>query len=196
MRKEGQEALDRCIRLYTCEPSLYRTRTVKVLIAIASAYFVTPEETSYSPDSSPSPVPNAHQSVIITRESLPSGSDDLLYPNHSAAALAANSPSLNSTRPEDMFNFSLNSFGFFKKSLNDNNKVRLSQTQQQQQQQQQQDQQLLNHPLEFQSDLFTSNHMNLLQDFDLSSLKSDVPLWDVPSGITWNEWEGFMKHGN
>lgn len=98
-----------------------------------------------------------------------------------------------------MFNFSLNSFGFYKRSLSDNNKAGLSQAlqqEQQQQQQQRQDQQPLNHPLEFQSDLFTSNHMNLLQDFDLSSLKSDVPLWDVPSGITWNEWEGFMKHGN
>ncbi|KAG1382187.1 hypothetical protein G6F61_002491 [Rhizopus arrhizus] len=193
LRKEGQEALDRCIRLYTCEPCLYRTRTVKVLIAIASAYCVSPKEISYSPDSSPSPASNAHQSITITRESLPSIPDDLVYPNHSAAALVVNNSSLNSTRPEDMFNFSLNSVGFFKRSLSDNNKAGLSQVQQQQQQQQQQ---LLNHPLEFQSDLFTSNHVNLLQDFDLSSLKSDVPLWDMPSGINWNEWEGFMKHGS
>ncbi|KAI8643426.1 fungal-specific transcription factor domain-containing protein [Parasitella parasitica] len=29
--------------------------------------------------------------------------------------------------------------------------------------------------------------------FDLASLSSQVPLWDVPSGVTWNEWESFLK---
>lgn len=29
--------------------------------------------------------------------------------------------------------------------------------------------------------------------FDLTSLSSQVPLWDVPSGVTWNEWESFLK---
>lgn len=28
---------------------------------------------------------------------------------------------------------------------------------------------------------------------DLASLCSQVPLWDVPSGISWNDWESFMK---
>jgi hypothetical protein len=29
--------------------------------------------------------------------------------------------------------------------------------------------------------------------FDLASLSSEVPLWEVPSGATWNEWESFLK---
>lgn len=29
--------------------------------------------------------------------------------------------------------------------------------------------------------------------FDLASLSSEIPLWEVPSGATWNEWESFLK---
>jgi hypothetical protein len=31
------------------------------------------------------------------------------------------------------------------------------------------------------------------QQFDFASLSSDVPVWDVPSGISWNEWDSFLK---
>lgn len=31
------------------------------------------------------------------------------------------------------------------------------------------------------------------QQFDLASLSSQIPIWDLPSGVTWNEWESFLK---
>lgn len=33
----------------------------------------------------------------------------------------------------------------------------------------------------------------LQQEFDVASLSSKLPVWEVPSGVTWNEWETFLK---
>jgi hypothetical protein len=32
-----------------------------------------------------------------------------------------------------------------------------------------------------------------IQQFDFGSLSSDIPVWDVPSGISWDEWDSFLK---
>lgn len=34
---------------------------------------------------------------------------------------------------------------------------------------------------------------NIPQQFDISSLSSEIPIWELPSGVTWNEWESFLK---
>lgn len=31
------------------------------------------------------------------------------------------------------------------------------------------------------------------QEFDIASLQSDLPIWEVPSGVTWCAWEAFLK---
>jgi hypothetical protein len=31
------------------------------------------------------------------------------------------------------------------------------------------------------------------QQYDMASLTSEIPLWDLPSGVTWNDWEVFLK---
>jgi hypothetical protein len=31
------------------------------------------------------------------------------------------------------------------------------------------------------------------QQFDIASLSSELPIWELPSGVTWNEWETFLK---
>ncbi|EIE91275.1 hypothetical protein RO3G_15986 [Rhizopus delemar RA 99-880] len=201
LKRQGQEALNRCIRLYIYGPDACLTRTAKVLLAVASAYRVSFEaiNCSLSFKCTPSPSLDTIQPVIITRETLPSKETQEIvhqyHPIHTKIATMTNSLCLNSTRPEDMFNFSLNSAGFLKGSLDVyNNQTEPIQQQQHQQQQQQQQQQWDSSNVDFHSELFTINNENFLQDFNLSSLKSDVPLWDVPSGVTWNEWEEFMKH--
>jgi hypothetical protein len=31
------------------------------------------------------------------------------------------------------------------------------------------------------------------QQYDMASLTSEIPLWELPSGVTWNDWEAFLK---
>lgn len=30
-------------------------------------------------------------------------------------------------------------------------------------------------------------------EFDIANLASEVPLWDIPSGVTWSEWDAFLQ---
>lgn len=41
--------------------------------------------------------------------------------------------------------------------------------------------------------LYDCNIQSQATQFDLASLSSEIPLWEVPSGATWNEWESFLK---
>lgn len=40
-----------------------------------------------------------------------------------------------------------------------------------------------------------NNETHSRQQFDIASLSSQIPIWDLPSGVTWNEWESFLKSG-
>lgn len=64
-----------------------------------------------------------------------------------------------------------------------------------QQQQQQQPQPQPQHCSNTFLDIYNMEPISQPQptQFDLTSLSSQVPLWDVPSGVTWNEWESFLK---
>ncbi|KAG1220849.1 hypothetical protein G6F35_006414 [Rhizopus arrhizus] len=147
LKRQGQEALNRCIRLYMYGPDVCLTRTAKILLAVASAYHIPLEaiNRSHSFKCALSPSSDTIQPVIITRETLPSKETQEIvhqhHPLHTKIASMTSSLSLNSTRPEDMFNFSLNFAGFLKGSLDVHNNETESIQQQQQQQQQQQHQQ-------------------------------------------------------
>ncbi|CAO3694152.1 unnamed protein product [Rhizopus stolonifer] len=211
IKRQGQQNLDRCVRIYANTPRLCRTRTVRVLMAVASSYRITLKEIccsgcadcSLDPDTSSSksledsrPLENDLSTVTITREHLPEAPPRSIYETESIAYRA----SLTSTRPEDLFNYSLSSVNFGKTT---EDKLKFFE-EQQKQWQQEQEQVIRAQDMDPRFDLDCSNvdpstfsnlfaNDNLMPGFDLSSLRSDVPLWDVPSAVTWNEWEGFMK---
>lgn len=122
-------------------PDVCLTRTAKILLAVASAYHIPLEaiNRSHSFKCALSPSSDTIQPVIITRETLPSKETQEIvhqhHPLHTKIASMTSSLSLNSTRPEDMFNFSLNFAGFLKGSLDVHNNETESIQQQQQQQQ-------------------------------------------------------------
>ncbi|KAI9256919.1 fungal-specific transcription factor domain-containing protein [Sporodiniella umbellata] len=202
IKRQGQRNLDRCVRIYVNAPRLCRTRTVRVLIAVASSYRVTlkhlpcagclacqTREKIIEYNSLPEYDP---ETVTVTREHLPE--TEAYEPNPEGF-----DRQVNSTRPEDMYTMALCQDGF---GTTVRDKIRMIQEHQKHWQQQPPptDNQApppppigLDCPIDSStfSNLFTNDH--LLQNFDLSSLRSDVPLWDVPSAVTWNEWEGFMK---
>ncbi|GAA5801112.1 hypothetical protein HPULCUR_006554 [Helicostylum pulchrum] len=69
---------------------------------------------------------------------------------------------------------------------------------QQQQQQQQQCKQNIENTVETNFNPYAridliDEYGPLQQHFDVASLSSKLPIWEVPSGVTWNEWETFLK---
>ncbi|KAF1803215.1 fungal-specific transcription factor domain-containing protein [Mucor lusitanicus] len=199
VKEQGRQHLLRCSKVYLGDPYLKDTRVVKVLQSLVMNFDVQMDDSSSYQSSTNSPVLHSNTSVRAAAERNDSDENDdaqhnsyrettPTIPNPFAAA-----PHLGGTRPEDMFYSSL-SMNFA------NNRFKQQQQptdmSQQIQQQQQQDQSM---NMDFEKNCLFENANGsdmadpLLSQFDLTSLSSQVPLWDVPSGVTWNEWESFLK---
>lgn len=177
----------RCAQAYEREESVKTSRITKVLLSLADRFSVpvvpqTPQRLPTPPayvDSQTSPSDTtfaamSDQSSITTATTTTTSTTPLLSVSQQAPPPASTADSINYTNsmyiPYDPGNY---------------NPVMVPGTNMMQGQQQQQQQQLAPAP-----QVSVSGEP---MEFDLANLISEVPLWDIPSGVTWSEWDAFLQ---
>ncbi|CEJ02615.1 hypothetical protein RMCBS344292_16615 [Rhizopus microsporus] len=209
------------MEMYRKDPRLCRTRTMRILVSVATSYQVSIFEActeSFSHENrSPESESSTQQELIMITPSSNSSPDTEYQTNvpQSLASIVYN-PAFNSTRPEDMWNFSLSTVDMRKSNMMDKPKTPESYQQNDDEMKSSistmenihqpegpgdrypniEPQQLISENMNTDelNNLFTMTDNLVQQQLNISSLKSDIPLWDVPSATTWNEWEMFIKH--
>ncbi|KAI7876653.1 fungal-specific transcription factor domain-containing protein [Mucor mucedo] len=193
LREQGKRNLIRCSRVYDEDPYLRKTRVVHVLLHVVSNFEVNMN--------SPSTI------TVCSRKRTNQRSDNSDYSNTSKYSYDVTSPNMELDTVDGQNDQSATQSSSYQNSgLPDNHlqeKKRLAQQEQHQhfcqqqqliQQQFLQHKQQLNHTPAVNGPFYDCNILpQEATQFDLASLSSEIPLWDVPSGATWNEWESFLK---
>ncbi|KAG2229124.1 hypothetical protein INT48_005483 [Thamnidium elegans] len=196
IREQGICYLLRCSRIYNHDPYLRKSRVIKLLQQIVCNFTDLATDPScltnhirytnqQNEQHCPLLKPVNRKPALVCYNDRPSESSSAYCSGTEDFKTATDVFPLASSRPEDMFLSSLN-FGL--------------QNQQQQQLQQQQLQQQLEQQNIAEINFNPYARVGLIdeyeplqQEFDVASLSSKLPIWEVPSGVTWNEWETFLK---
>ncbi|KAL0074955.1 fungal-specific transcription factor domain-containing protein [Phycomyces blakesleeanus] len=189
---DGTKNLKRCSRLFQRDINISSTRIAKVLSSLVATFSVfTDDEDILSASTAFSSTQNNYSSNSASGNNSPR----MMGSQYSAQSL---DPGI---RPEDVFLTSLslslgNDIENNHQQKQQQQQQQLQQQQQQLQQQQQQQQQQQHIQMQMQNQE-TPNYAQFPYtpdpQFDIDCLNSQVPLWDLPSGVTWDEWDSFIK---
>jgi hypothetical protein len=207
-KEHGQQNLMRCAKVYQHDPFLHNTRAIKVLENLVQNFDVFVGENTIPVKNTtvePPLTSNLHGSVkmndlpgqyktsnmdyVLDTNSYNMTSPSPKTDNSSGTFSEPTIPNrfyktlkaFESTRPEDMFTTSLS--------------LTLGKTMEQPSYEVEEEfHQCNNLPFDFNPPVIEQPVVvDQCHPIDLASLSSQIPLWDIPSGISWNDWESFMK---
>ncbi|KAI9485171.1 MAG: fungal-specific transcription factor domain-containing protein [Benjaminiella poitrasii] len=174
LREQGRQYLMKCSKICISDIYFQNNRIVKVLTTIAKNFDVSMEEDSASNNNIGRKRNSNERNNIISNNNI-NKHLKMDNTNLSHYLITSFNPLSGTTRPEDIFLASLplgvkNSSSTF-----------------------QQDSCPASNDFTWNTTVPGTTAAPQEYNYDLSSLCSQVPLWDIPSGVTWNEWENFLK---
>ncbi|KAG0164247.1 hypothetical protein DFQ30_010236 [Apophysomyces sp. BC1015] len=198
VREDGQRYLSRCAELFRKDPQLNASRIANILKSLSKKFDVpivnevdTPEETTHDEGADRRRKRDTNYPHVDQEPEEPAAKHAKNMDNNLMGALCK-AKTLSSTRPEDMYLASL-TLGLGRTSTTCTTPtvspspsggfdpgISLPTPS-------------VETPLEY--NLFdTQPYANSGGvQFDMASLSSEIPLWDVPSGVTWSEWDSFLR---
>ena len=186
IREQGRMYLRRCTHLYNRDPYLRTTRVVKVLQQYMANFEIymderdntppPPQSEYFTPDTDHMEFTEESLNTMLCPTSIAQGAskqttacpDSLIASSVLKSTLTNDSPVVEKQDPFNPFS-DPNAQNTFLSSLSFEFDL------------QQQREQAAYDPSQSQ------------QPFDITSLSSEIPIWELPSGITWHEWESFLK---
>ncbi|KAI9268930.1 fungal-specific transcription factor domain-containing protein [Phascolomyces articulosus] len=207
IRRQGAKNLMRCAYAYRKDECMSKSRTAKVLCQLTRRFkHVENNNSSNSTSSTPRndtasctpPVGAGHHLCNLTGTAEDTIME-MFYPAETGINKTANTSSSSSSSPkqqqsatEPKATAAVNTAtapNYDNSNANGSHTLLMEQQQQQSEPQQEQDIQAAQFEQCTNSLL---NHTDGLQ-FDIASLTSDVPMWSLPSGVTWSEWDSLLN---
>lgn len=179
-KKQGRDLPDRIeSRISNMEYELQKDAITSALVYDSNTYFASQQQ--------PSPDNKSESSGATHIETTP----EATMPDQFIKTINT----FESTRPEDMFTSSL-SMTLGRSAMNDQQHYSVVPRNTESRFQQVNDLSFDFNPSVIgqpQASVYFDQQNEVAHSIDLASLSSQIPLWDIPSGISWNDWESFMK---